>query len=205
MKLTRLEIAVLAGVVFLALAPVRTEAQTGTVLGFRGGISAASASFDAEDTFSKSNRTGFVGGVFLNFDLGGLGFQVAGQYTQKGVDLDLGDAVNEFSLDYVEIPAVIKLGLPLGVIKPSVFGGAGFGFNTGCDADGQDCSDDIKSTDISGIAGADVAIYFGSTSLWADARYHFGLDSVEDAGDVVGDLKNRNWTFQAGLGFNLGG
>ncbi len=181
------------------------RAQQGVVLGFRGGVSVASASLDVSQTFSKSNRTGFAGGVFLNYDAAILGLQLGAEYTQKGVDLDIGGAIHNLSLDYLEIPAVVKLGLPLGVLKPSVFGGVGLGFKTSCDDDGVDCGNEFKSTDFSGIAGADVAIYLSSVSLWADGRYHFGLSDISKASDVVGDLKNRNWTLQAGIGFTLGG
>ncbi|MGD8361565.1 MAG: porin family protein [Gemmatimonadota bacterium] len=205
MRTSRFVFAVLPGLACLALAPHSALAQGDLTWGLRGGVSVATASLDVNETFDKSNRTGFAGGVFFDYDAGSLGFQIAAQYSQKGVELDLGDAVNEFSLDYLEIPAVVKLGLPLALIKPSVFGGAALGFNTSCDSSGSDCGDDFKKTDFSGIAGADVAIYLGSISLWADARYHFGLNNVSDTNDVVGDLKNRNWTVQGGLGFPLGG
>ncbi|HSG49906.1 MAG TPA: porin family protein [Longimicrobiales bacterium] len=174
-----------------------------TTFGIRGGVSVASADIsDVDQTFDKSNRTGFVGGVFLDWaGSGPLGFQIGAQYSQKGVDLDVENVVNELDLAYLEIPAVLKLGLPLGPIRPSVFGGAALSFNTGCDSGGEDCGDSVKSTDFSGIMGADVSISLGGLSLWADARYHFGLQNVSDAQDVVGDLKNRNWTLQVGLGF----
>jgi hypothetical protein len=204
MPTTRWFLPALAGFALLGMATSHAQAQEGWELGFRGGVSVASASLDADETFSRSNRTGFVGGVFLNYDAGILGLQFGGQYSQKGVDLDVGGAIDEFSLSYLEIPAVVKLGIPLGVIKPSVFGGAGLGFQTGCDVSGEDCGDDFKGTDFTGIAGADVAIYLGSLSLWADGRYHFGLNNINEASDVVGDLKNRNWTLQAGIGFKLG-
>ena len=196
--------AVLVGFALLAGTYSGAEAQNGLEFGARGGVSVASASVDVSETFDKSNRTGFVGGLFMNYDASIFGFQIGAQYSQKGVDLDIGNAVREFSLSYLEIPAVVKLGIPLGVIKPSVFGGAGLGFKTGCDSNGEDCADDFKGTDLSGIAGADVAIYLGSISIWADGRYHFGLSNINDTNDVVGDLKNRNWTIQAGLGFKLG-
>ena len=196
--------AVLVGFALLAGTYSGAEAQNGLEFGARGGVSVASASVDVSETFDKSNRTGFVGGLFMNYDASIFGFQIGAQYSQKGVDLDIGNAVEEFSLSYLEIPAVVKLGIPLGVIKPSVFGGAGLGFKTGCDSNGEDCADDFKGTDLSGIAGADVAIYLGSISIWADGRYHFGLSNINDTNDVVGDLKNRNWTIQAGLGFKLG-
>jgi hypothetical protein len=187
----------------LAIVATEAEAQQGLELGVRGGVSVASISGDLADTFDKSNTTGFAGGVFLNYDAGLLGFQVAGQYTQKGSEFDAGEAIDNISLDYFEIPAVIKLGIPLGIAKPSVFGGAQLGFNTSCDQGGEDCSDNVKSTDWSGVAGADVAFYLGSISLWVDGRYNFSFSDVNNADDVVGDLKNRNWTFQGGVAFKL--
>ncbi|MCJ7627292.1 MAG: PorT family protein, partial [Longimicrobiales bacterium] len=204
MRTTRLALAALTALLLPTVAPALAEAQEGLQLGFRGGVSVASASVHLQETFSKSNRTGFAGGIFLNYDASVFGFQIGGQYTQKGVDLDLGNVVNNFSLSYVEFPAVIKLGIPLGAIKPSVFGGAALGFKTGCDSNGNDCGDEFKGTDFLGIAGADLAIYLGSISLWMDGRYHFGLTNISKTGDVVGDLKNRNWTLQAGIGFKLG-
>ena len=181
------------------------QAQQGLVLGFRGGVSVASASADLSETFSTSNRTGFAGGVFFDYDGGLLGLQVGAEYAEKGVDLDIAGAVSEFSLSYLEIPAVLKVGIPLGTIKPSVLAGVGLGFKTACDVSGTECGDDIKGTDFTGIAGADLAVYLGSISLWVDGRYHFGLSNINEASDIVGDLKNRNWTFQAGIGFKLGG
>lgn len=192
-----------AGANLLMLTTSDLGAQA-TTFGVRAGVSVASASVDVGETFDKSNRTGFAGGVFL--DMGGsgpLGFQVGAEYTQMGVDLDFGQAVDELSLDYLEIPAVVKLGLPLRVVRPSVFVGAGLGFNTGCDKDGVDCGDDVSSTQWSGIIGADLAIYAGSVSLWADGRYHVGLNDIADS-ESYRQLKNRAWTFQAGLGFPMG-
>ena len=203
MRRVRSALVALPGVVLLAGAGSSIQAQQGLVFGVRGGASVASVSIDS--AFAKSNRTGFVGGVFLDYDGGVFGFQVGAQYTQKGSEFDIAGAVSEFSLNYVEIPAVLKVGIPLAGLKPSAFGGVGLGFNTGCDTSGSDCGEQVKSTEFIGIAGADLAIYLGSISLWADGRYHFGLQNINEVSDVVGDLKNRNWTFQAGIGFKLGG
>lgn len=193
-KIASITVVAVTGLTFVV---PKAAAQGGFELGVRGGVSVASASLDVSETFSKSNRTGFTGGVFANLDLGMLGLQVAGQYTQAGVTLDFGDAIDDLSIDYLEIPGVVKLGIPLAVVKPSLFAGAALGFNTGCDNAGVDCGDDVKSTDWKGIVGADVAVYLGSVSLWADGRYNFGVANVFE----VDELKNRNWLFQAGLGF----
>lgn len=187
----------LAVTLALALAALPAAAQQGTQIGLRGGISVASASFD-DDTFEEENRTGFVGGPFVNFDFGALGFQVAGLYNAKGVNTNVG----ELDLEYIEVPAVVKLGIPLVVLKPSLFGGAAVAFRTGCEIDGVECPEDaFKSTDFLAVVGADVAIYAGAVSLWADARYDIGLSDIDDAGDVFGGLENRNWNLTAGVGF----
>lgn len=197
----------MAGFALLAFTAPTLQAQT--TLGVRGGVSGASIDVDnVGDLVDDGNRTGFTGGVFLDWGGSGLfGFQVGAQYTQKGAELDFGDVVEDLNLSYLEIPAVLKLGIPLGFIKPSVFGGVGLGFNTGCDFGGDDCGDDVKSTEWAGIFGADAAFYFSSFSLWADLRYHYGLNDISDVSDGadLDELKNRAWSFQAGLGFPLGG
>jgi len=38
----------------------------------------------------------------------------------------------------------------------------------------------------------------------SDGRYDSGVSNISGVSDVVGDLKNRNWTLQAGIGFKLG-
>jgi hypothetical protein len=187
----------------VALTFVGSQAQAQLTVGARGGVSVASASVDISETFSQENQTGFTGGAFLDFNGGMLGLQVAAQYATKGTKLSIGDELNDLTLGNLEIPAVVKVGLPLGMIKPSVFGGAGLSFVMSCDVNDVDCKDDVKSTEWQGIAGADLAIYLGGLSLWVDGRYHFGLSNISDAADVISDLKNKHWTFQGGVGFGF--
>ncbi|HKK92534.1 MAG TPA: hypothetical protein VJ925_03835, partial [Longimicrobiales bacterium] len=118
---------------------------------------------------------------------------------------DAGATVEDFTLNYLEIPAVLKVGLPLGGLKPSIFAGAALGFNTSCESGGGgDCDDQVTSTEFSGVVGADLAIYLSGISLWADARYNVGLNDIAD-GDAFGDFKNRAFNLTAGIGFRLGG
>lgn len=197
-------IGAVACLAILGLGAEAVDAQT--TLGVRGGVSTASIDGDIGEVLSKGNRTGFVGGVFLDWGGTGLfGFQVGAQYSQKGAELDFGNAVADLSLSYFEIPAVIKVGVPLGIVKPSLLGGVGLGFNTGCDLEFDgDCGEDVAGINFAGIFGADVAFYLGGISLWVDGRYHFGLSDISDSVDFD-ELKTRAWAFQAGLGFPLGG
>jgi len=192
---------VLAVTVTLGLAA--TQAQAQTTIGIRGGASVASASVDISETFSQENRTGFTGGGFLDFNWGILGLQVGAQYATKGTKLNVGTELDDLTLGNLEIPAVVKAGIPLGLLKPSLFGGAGLSFVMSCDNNDVDCKDEVKSTEWQGIGGADVAIYLPGLSLWVDGRYHFGFSKIGDAADIVSDLKNKHWTFQAGIGFSF--
>jgi len=188
------------------LAFTAPELDAQRVLGVRGGVSVSSATIDWAETFDDSNRTGFVGGVFLDFGSSSpLGLQIGAQYSQRGVELDIDDVVADLDLAYLEIPAVVKVGIPMGFMKPSVLGGAALGFNVSCDYGASgDCSDEVTSTDWAGILGADVAFYLGSLSLWVDGRSHFGLSNISGAFEFD-EFKNRAWQFQGGLGFPLGG
>ncbi|MGD8727263.1 MAG: porin family protein [Gemmatimonadales bacterium] len=185
----------------LGVGVIATHIQAQITVGARGGVSVASASLDIEETFSQENRTGFTGGAFLDFNGGIFGVQVGAQYTQKGSTLDINQQVTELSLANLEIPAVVKVGIPLGMLKPSVFGGAGMSLVMSCDANDVDCKDDVKSTEWQGIAGADLAIYLGGISIWVDGRYHFGLSNISE--EIFTDLKNKHWTFQGGIGFGF--
>lgn len=195
-----------AGLALFALTAPALHGQT--TLGIRGGVSVASASLDIEETFEDANRTGFVGGAFLDWGGSGLfGFQVGAQYTQKGAEFDFDGLTQNLDLAYLEIPAVVKLGIPLGIAKPSIFGGAALGFNTSCDAgtgQSDDC-DDVSSTEFSGIIGFDTALYLSAISVWFDARFHVGLNDISGDLQDVESLKNRAWLITAGLGFPLGG
>ena len=189
--------------VIVTLGLVATQAQAQTTIGFRGGATVASASVDISETFSQENRTGFTGGGFLDFNGGILGLQVGAQYTTKGTKLNVGDEIDDLTLSNLEIPAVVKVGLPLPLLKPSVFGGAGMSFVMSCDNNDVDCKDEVKSTEWEGITGADLAIYLGGVSLWVDGRYHFGFSKIGDTADIVSDLKNKHWAFQGGVGFSF--
>jgi hypothetical protein len=75
-------------------------------------------------------------------------------------------------------------------------------FRTSCEIDGVECAEGaFKNTDFLGVVGADVGIYLGAVAFFADARYDIGLSDINDLSDIFGDLKNRNWSLTAGVGF----
>ncbi len=186
---------------FAFVGTVQAQAIFDRAWGAKAGVSVSSASLDEiGDTFDKSNQTGFAGGLFFQNYWGLFGGQLEASYIQKGVkDNDFDEAIK---LDYIELAALLKVGLPLGIVRPGLFGGIGFDILLSCDAGGDDCKDESKSTDWVGIIGGDVIVYFGSFMVFGDGRYNIGLSEVSDVSDL--GYKNQGWTFQAGVGFEIG-
>lgn len=182
----------------------QAQAMFDKAWGAKAGVSVADADVkDIEGTFSSSNKTGFAGGLFAHKYWGILGAQVEASYVQKGTkEATTGSVVDEVEtkLDYLELAALLKAGLPLGIVRPGLFGGIGFDIKLSCSVGGVDC-DNVKSTDWVGILGGDVGVYFGSFSIWGDARYNIGLSDISEISDL--EYKNQGWTFQGGVGFPL--
>lgn len=189
---------------FVYVGTAQAQAMFDKAWGAKAGVSVASADIgDIGETFSKSNQTGFAGGLFIHNYWGLFGGQLEGSYIQKGVKQSFGTLGEEsIKLDYIELAALLKLGLPLGIVRPGLFGGVGFDILLSCDAAGDDCKDETKSTDWVGIIGGDVIVYFGSFNIFGDGRYNIGLSEVSDVSDF--EYKNQGWTFQAGVGFEIG-
>ena len=178
--------------------------------GAKAGVSVADADVkDIDGTSSSSNKTGFAGGLFVHNYWGILGGQLEASYIQKGAKGSSSSSVapisGETKVDYLELAALLKAGLPLGIVRPGVFGGIGFDIKLSCSDESsaviEPFCENIKSTDWVGILGGDVGVYFGSFAIWGDARYNIGLSDISDISDF--EYKNQGWTFQAGIGFNM--
>jgi hypothetical protein len=187
---------------------VQAQAIFDRAWGAKAGVSIASADLgDLDGTFDKSNQTGFAAGLFAHNYWGLFGGQLEASYLQKGASLE-GPSVtgsNDYSIDYLELAALLKLGIPLGIVRPGIFGGVGFDIKLSCDEPSglpDWTCDDVKGTDWAGILGGDVGLYFGSFMIFADARYNIGLSEFTDSSTYT-DLKNKGWTVQGGIGFEI--
>jgi hypothetical protein len=194
MRLSKLQF---SSLVVLCLVLPGAASAAGAVLGARGGVSVASASLDVNQTFSSENRTGFAGTIFLDLGAALLNLQPEASYVQKGIED--GNTGQTLELDYFELAALLKVGLPIPVVQPHVFGGVGADFRVQ-DNVPADITFSSKNTDWNLIFGADVKFVLGKFILYGDGRYAMGLTDVTEASDVVTDMKNRAWIFSAGIG-----
>jgi hypothetical protein len=127
------------------------------------------------------------------------------------------------NFDYVEIPLLFKFTPAIGTgdaANPYLFAGPMFGIRATCDFDaevtfqgtslsqnggcgksvafGDDVIDypDIDKVDYGIAVGGGVGIPIGSTQLWFDGRYVFGLNRIADTGDNV---KNHSYAATVAL------
>lgn len=183
------------------------QAQSNGIFGGKAGVSVASID-GLDDTFDDDNTTGFAAGAFLTFGRGIISLQPELNYTRKGFSYIAGVPGRvDVDLHYLQPAVVLKAGVPLAVVRPSIFAGVGYGMEARCTVDGDDCEDFTPrietKNDWSGIFGVDVEIGAGSVYFIGDARYEVGLSDINDSDDVFDDLKNRAWILRAGLGFRM--
>ncbi|MGH7501645.1 MAG: outer membrane beta-barrel protein [Longimicrobiales bacterium] len=198
-----------AGIVaglFAMASPIVAQGSA-PILGFKAGVTVATAELgDLDETFDKDNRTGLNAGVFLLLGSNNvLSLQPELNLVTRGFKYS-GVSDGDVSLGYLQPAVLLKFGIPLVVVKPGVFAGVGYGFKTTCSLDETECDDPdvdfgVKSSDFTGIFGADVQLGIGETLiLIGDARYEVGFSDIDDANDVFSDMKNRAFTIQVGLG-----
>lgn len=202
----------------LALAvPAAVQAQS--AVGIVGG--ANFATFSGDDADDAGHRTGLVVGAFAAFPLGNvLTFRPEVVYTQKGATFEEAGVEGGLQLDYIEIPVLLRIGVPGVGLGLHALAGPTLAFEVGCSADieggglelSADCDDadegdeagpERKSFLVGGQVGAGVDLPLAMAILSLDGRYTFDLEGLFDEEDAA-DFSNRVWSVTASVGFPLG-
>ncbi len=198
--------------VVIAVAAVFTASTSAqaqlTAGGFAGVNSSTFSISELSSSESTSSQIGFMAGGWVGFHLGGLlTLQVEAFYTQKGSKLeDTGSPTATFKADYIEVPLLLKVGIPLGGLKPNIYAGPAIAFNVNCKiglegSPEANCDDplfdvEVKSTDLSGIIGVGINL---SRFLIA-VQYDHGFDNILVDDLSTQEVNNRTWTLLVGFG-----
>lgn len=186
----------------------------GMQLGLKAGVNFSNLVGD--DIEGAESKTGFVGGLFFMYQFNKLfAIQPEAYYTMKGAtdeQVILGETADlTISLDYIEIPILFKVLIPIenSPIRPSVFVGPYVGFNSTAKAkleymgDSQEEDiEDVKSTDFGLVFGAGLGFPVGTNEVGVDFRYGLGLTTLDDSAEEA-DVKNSVFNINAYFGFNL--
>jgi hypothetical protein len=210
-------------IVWLIVAVVATAgvgpARAGLVpeFGVKGGLNFSN--IDVND-LGSSNRTGWVGGVYLDLATPLLHLQPEALVTSKGFnggEAGTGNHELEYRSISLEVPVLVVLSLPLPAISPRVYAGPALSFPLKSEVqldggDWQDIKADTKNT-WSVVMGAGVKL----GPLGVEVRYDVGMNAFNDrpVGDIlddafdeftpandVKDIKDRTFSVLASFAFN---
>ncbi len=145
-------------------------------------------------------RNGVALGVAM-FGGSPVGFGVEGLYVQRGVDTESLITINERHLDYIDIPAYLRMSVPF-ALQPFVYAGPQVSFEIRCRAGAGGCPDTGRPmTSWSGVIGAGVRFNPGF-ALSVEGRYVYGLTDLH-LSTVTTSSSYRTRSFMLLAGFGL--
>ncbi len=160
-------------------------------VGLKAGVNFAQLS--GNTTNGLDGRTGFHAGGLIIFELiDYLGVQGEVVYSQQGYTEVIEGMEATGKLDYINIPVLVNFEAADGL---SIQGGPQVGFNVSNTVEltnGDDTEIDLRSADISAVAGLQ---YIAPLGLMVQARYNFGLT------DIISDVDAHNSVFSLSVGW----
>jgi Outer membrane protein beta-barrel domain len=182
-----------------------TIAQAQVAVGIKGGLNFAKLDVKGSASDNYEGRTGYHAGAFALVKVGMIGVQPEIIFSRQGYDYkDVNTQNVEANFDYINIPVIAKLYLPLGL---NIQAGPQFGFLSKAEAEvfvtnaSQSQTVDVKNlykgSDVSLGLGAGWDLPFGLT---VDARYNLGLSKINDNNNAP---ESKNRVFQVSLGYKL--
>ncbi len=193
--------AVLYAVLVFAIAADTAFAQPMT-FGAKAGLNIANIGGDDAGDFES--RTGFSIGGFLAYPLANMFYiQPEVLYTMKGAAQKQTFGGTTYTgtvkLDYLEIPVLAKLVIPMknSGLTPMLYAGPALGFKLssklhleGGGLDSEEDYEGIKGTDFGFVIGGGVGIPVGASTFGIEIRYDLGLSSIDDSEDNF-NIKNN--------------
>lgn len=186
---------------------------------------------DADDVTAKS-RTLYGFGAAFGLQLSeGIYLHTEPMFLQKGSRIDDNDPEDldvDITMEFIEVPVMLKFEFGDQAVKPFFMGGASMGFllssTLEAESAGFPFSGDVKditnSTNFSGVVGAGVSIDAGKATILLEGLYNHGFTNLNKGGDFelrsgniveTGNLDPRDEFFtkgfqvQAGVVFPIGG
>jgi len=209
MKITRIRVCL--AVVLILISSVSAMAIEISGVGIKAGLNFAR--FSGPDVEAEwKNRMALVGGAFFTLKLNNfLAIQPEILYSQKGPKWDApleGQAfVGTVKLDYLEIPLLVKILIPVGAnsaIRPNLFAGPYFGFKMSAKlkytwgaTSEERTIDVIKSTDSGYVFGGGFDFVVGNGKITLDVRYGMSFSTIAT------DSTMKNQTISAMIGYSF--
>mgnify|MGYP003460615713 FL=1 len=205
MKLKTILLAVL-----LAVSTISVYSQPTLSLGLEGGLNLGNVSITPSQT--SNSRTGLIIGGVLDIGISrNIGVTTGLRYTMKGFQITNGGATFTDKLNYLEVPALLKVKFPLTEVKPYLVGGPVLGIRVSAS---EEQSNGTQTADVdasSAYESIDFGLLFGGgldfnvankTDLFIQAGYAFGLSNIWKQTTTV-TVKNYGIQITGGVKFKL--
>lgn len=167
-------------VLVLSAVSFKGFSQAQFAIGLKGGLNMSKIDFTSDVNANVSNRTGFHAGAFALVKIASFGIQPEVLFSKQGSKFTVDNSKLEANFDYIAVPVMFKLYLPLGL---NLQAGPQFGFLT---------VDELKQT-VSGSSQKiatnfkkkqDTSLALGAGwdlpfHLTIDARYVLGLSDMK--------------------------
>lgn len=175
----------------------RESAVAQASIGIKGGPSFGNISNKGALPGNLDTRTGMAFGLYLGSG-GPIGIGIEGLYAQRGAESDEAIATAETRLDYLDVPAYLKIQIPSPGIKPFIYAGPQASYEVKCrTGGGGDCPSYGESEhgrwDFAGIIGAGIRIG-GNLGLGIEGRYVYGLTDLK-LGTVTSSSSYKSRSF----------
>jgi len=182
----------------------------GIFFGVKGGPSYNS--FGGQGTGIVTQKTGFLGGAYLNLSfLEFFSIQPEVLFHQGGATNTVNNNVDVLKLNYAEVPVLFKLKLPIaGLVFPHVFAGPDFVYRIGATYTATDASGkvitvnngNIQKSGFGGVAGAGIDIHLEHYFLTLDGRYVANFPNLGSSTYNL-NIYNQYFAIMAGIGVRL--
>lgn len=197
-KTIRQTCAMLASVLLASAATMTPlEAQ----LGVKGGVSHGTVSNTGVLPGDLGGRTGLAAGITLATPPEVLGIGLELLYAQRGAAEPNNPSSRE--LDYIDVPAYVRLMAPSEGVAPFVYVGPQASFEVDCATIDDDCPDTGRpATTWAGIVGAGLRFGSDAFGVTVEGRYVYGLTDLEL--ETVTDedsFSDRSFMILAGISF----
>lgn len=188
-------------IVLALLLLVSSVSAQGLAFGVKGGINYVK--FSGDDAGDAAWKLGFGAGAVVAFDvMNMLAIQGEVLYSMKGSE-DYPAIDGSTDLTYIEIPVLFKYNIPMaGMIAPNLFVGPSVGILMSAESDDVDIKDNTKTIDFGVVFGAGVDFDLGTGKVTLDARYNYGLTSIDDTA-AEADVKNGGLSVMVGYLFGI--
>ncbi len=189
---------------------ITAYSQPSLSLGLEGGLNLANVSITPSQT--SNSRTGLIIGGVLDIGISrNIGVTTGLRFTMKGFQVTNQGVTFTDKLNYLEVPALLKVKFPLTEVKPYLVGGPVLGIRISAS---EEQSNGTQTADVdasSAYESIDFGLLFGGgldfnvatkTDLFIQAGYGFGLSNIWKQSTTV-TVKNYGIQITGGVKFKL--